>query len=776
MKASNISLLYVEDNIHDQAAFKRFASRCDMGMSYDVVSSVSEAIEKLKSGKFNIVLADYILDDGNAITILKRFKDVPLIMVTWQGNEEISAKAIKLGAYDYLIKDFECNYLQRLPVMIERAISYRKLELESKNYYKDLEERVNERTKELVQEITKGQLTRRKLHESEMRFEELAENISEVFRITSIDLKKIYYVSPAYQAIWGHSCESLYGRPLSWVDSIHVDDRDKVINAIKKAVKDKSEFLEEYRILRPDGSIRWIIDHIVFIKTVSEFTDHSIAIAEDISERKASNDRVLKLSQIIDCSPASVVVTDTEGHIEYVNQQFTSITGYTFKEVIGKNPRILKSGTLPHDYYIRLWATISAGYPWNGRFHNKKKNGELYWEYQSISPIKDENGKIINYVAIKIDDTERIRAEEEARKNEQRLANILELSQDAIISIDEYHNVIIFNKGAEFVFDYVKAEVSGKPINMLFAEKSKNIINKYLKTICKSQLEMGILRDNNELFGCRRNNEEFPVEVSVSKFKEDDQLILTLILRDITERKKMEAEVLKAEKLKSLGVLAGGIAHDFNNLLALIRGNTNLAMLEVKAGDKIYDILVKVEKASMQASGLTEQLVSFTKHGTPIKKTTSISELVKDSTDIILPGSNVKGKLFIEEDLWSVDVDVGQINQVITNLVINAQQAMCKGGLLEIRAENVITSIPKETTLIKKEKYVKLSFKDNGAGIPRDILPKIFDPYFTTKKNGTGLGLASSYSIIKDHNGLMEVDSVLGEGTIFSVYLPASLK
>lgn len=253
---------------------------------------------------------------------------------------------------------------------------------------------------------------------------------------------------------------------------------------------------------------------------------------------------------------------------------------------------------------------------------------------------------------------------------------------------------------------------------------------------------------------------------------------LIVVAENITERKKAEEHLFKMQKLESVGVLAGGIAHDFNNILTAITGNVSLAKLKINNLDcpgieSLLNLLSEAENASLQAKNLTQQLLTFAKGGVPILKTTAISELLKETAEFALRGSNVKFVSEIPTDLWAAEVDEGQISQVIHNLILNADQAMPGGGIIEIKAENTLINVESPLPL-SEGMYVKISIKDNGVGIPREHLSNIFDPYFSTKQRGSGLGLTSSYSIIRKHCGLIEVDSEIGIGTTFQIYLPAT--
>lgn len=243
-------------------------------------------------------------------------------------------------------------------------------------------------------------------------------------------------------------------------------------------------------------------------------------------------------------------------------------------------------------------------------------------------------------------------------------------------------------------------------------------------------------------------------------------------LSDITDRKQLETELVKVQKLESVGILAGGIAHDFNNILTAILGNISLAKV-YSDSEKVIEKLEKAEKASMQAKDLTQELLTFSRGGAPVKKLIYIEEMLRDSAIFALRGSNVRRELSIPNDLWPLEVDPGQISRVINNIVINAVQASSDGGVIKVCAQN--KTLGTESGLpLHPGAYIEVSIEDQGIGIPEENLQKIFYPYFTTKREGTGLGLASSYSIIKNHDGYITAESQVNVGTIFHIHLPAS--
>lgn len=237
--------------------------------------------------------------------------------------------------------------------------------------------------------------------------------------------------------------------------------------------------------------------------------------------------------------------------------------------------------------------------------------------------------------------------------------------------------------------------------------------------------------------------------------------------------RRTKEQFYQAQKMESVGILAGGIAHDFNNLLATIMGNISLAKMMTKPEDKMFTVLTRAEKESLRAKDLTQQLLTFSKGGTPVKKIVAIPRIIKDSANIALRGSKVSCDVSLPDGIWPVEADEGQIIQAINNIIINADQAMPEGGIIRVQAENI--RIDGSNGLrIPEGTYVKISIQDQGIGISEENLAKIFDPFFTTKPKGTGLGLTTAYSIVKKHNGVIKVDSKIGIGTTFQIYLPAS--
>jgi PAS domain S-box-containing protein len=242
---------------------------------------------------------------------------------------------------------------------------------------------------------------------------------------------------------------------------------------------------------------------------------------------------------------------------------------------------------------------------------------------------------------------------------------------------------------------------------------------------------------------------------------------------DITQRKQAEEELVKLQNLESLSLLAGTIAHNFNNILMVILGNISFAKMLLPQDNAAYERLVTAETASLQAKDLTQQFLTFAKGGDPVKKSISVADILVIHGRLALSGAQSTCEYILPADLWRIEADESQIGQVLTNLLINAEQSMPKGGTIKVHGENILIEA-KQKLPLKQGRYVKISITDQGSGIPEEHLSKVFDPYFTTKKKGRGLGLASAYSILKKHGGHIKVESSSGSGTTFTLFLPAS--
>ena len=342
------------------------------------------------------------------------------------------------------------------------------------------------------------------------------------------------------------------------------------------------------------------------------------------------------------------------------------------------------------------------------------------------------------------------------------MANILENTTDGFFAVDSEWKITHFNAEAEKLLGRTRDEVLGHRLWEKLLEQVGSVFEAYYQRVMAEQIPQEF--EASDFSGkVWYEVRAYPSNGGVSVF-----------FRDISERRKIEADRLTTSKLESLGTLAGGIAHDLNNILTVISGNIGLAQIEAPAeSGNLLGFLSKAGQAAQHAAHLSSQLLTFSKGGTPLKKVVSIGELLEHSAEFSLYGSNLRADFDIAVDLWKAEVDAGQIEQVVNALMLNAREAMPHGGTVRVRARNVVFE-DKPGAILPEGHYIKITITDRGSGIPDELRTKIFDPYFTTKPTGTGLGLAISYSIVKKHGGLLNLENSSPEGTAFAFYLRAS--
>lgn len=522
------------------------------------------------------------------------------------------------------------------------------LRLEARNIpYQGKEVRVVE-----FRDITDQKKSEAALRKSEEKYRLIAENMSDVVSIMDLNLR-FTYVSSSIKHLSGFTSETFINHsveeimPPEYFEKImKVFGEEMMMETSGKADPYRTRIIEfeQYTI---DHSTVWVEASCSFLRDSEKRAAGVLVISRNISDRKQAEVERERLMAAVEQSGDAIVVTDINGVIQYVNPAFQKVTGYTWDEAIHRNPSLLKSGRQDKTFYQNLWETVSSGQTWSGRMVNKKKDGSLYTEDATISPVFDSSGKIINFVAVK---------------------------------------------------------------------------------------------------------------------------------KDVTEHLRLSAQVQQAQKLESIGTLAGGIAHDFNNILTSVIGYTELALVDVEKGSPAEDYLQEIYTAGMRARDLVKQILAFARQSDDAIKPVQIDTIAKEALSLIR--ASIPATIRIDQKIQKNLTIMGnstQIHQVLMNVCTNAAHAMeDNGGILEVSIKAVAVDQNDGLKDLVPGEYAEIKISDTGAGIDPAIMDKIFDPFFTTKDTGkgTGMGLALVHGIIKSYNGTITAESELGQGSVFTIYLP----
>jgi PAS domain S-box-containing protein len=523
--------------------------------------------------------------------------------------------------------------------------------------------------------------------------------------------------------------------------------------------------------------------HRNLVRVMAENGLKNLKLAQEVEDRRRTERALLEseatLRAITRSARDAIVMIDDQGRVTFWNAMAEEMLGWEAAEVLGRDLHLVVAPRRCHDEYYRAMGHFVRFGQGNaiGRTLElsalRRDATEIPVELSLSSVMLDGRWHAVGIIR---NISERKRAEEMLQASEERYRKFASLTSDYVFRcsrVDQQQYRIQWMGGAvEAITGYSQEEMYEKGcwLSIVHPDDGERIGARLMayepgmrdsasfRIITKS----GQVRWLKESCCCERGGAP-------------GELVLYGTSQDITEQEVLHGQLLKTQKLESLGVFAGGIAHDFNNLLTGIIANISLAKVFVTPTDKIFTRLDEAERAADRARDLTQQLLTFSRGGAPVKKSASLEQILMDSVSFVLRGSNVRCEFMVPEDIWPVEVDVGQISQVINNLLINADQAMPQGGTVRVRIENLVAG-PCDTLPLGEGRYVKCSVADQGTGIPEDLLSRIFDPYFTTKQKGSGLGLATVHSIVKKHGGHIGVESRVGVGTVFHLYLPAATR
>ncbi len=564
-----------------------------------------------------------------------------------------------------------------------------------------------------------------------------------------------------------------------------VPERPEMDRRCREAILGGQEGYEQiFRFVRDDGVATWISENVT-IHRLAENRYWLVGVAVDITEQRlseearlASEQRLLEILTRAECLLWEATA-DLSG--ETWRWHFSIQPSRLGHRLHGVDQPQVEAGLwrkfdIPEreEMNARCRAAMERGLPgYEQIFHIVQPDGSRLWIRESVS-ISPLGGKRFSLVGVAVDITATRSAEEALATEKERLAVTLRAMNEAVITTDTMGCIQFMNPAAAALLECSAQEGVGRPVQQVCRlENSRTGAPTELPVARVARGDIvADLPAHTRLVG--RSGRTRVVEGCCAPIHAADSKVTgaVIVLRDVTEQDRLEQELVRATRLESVGVLAGGIAHDFNNILTAVMGNLALAQLDIPAENPALTSLRSAEKAALRARDLTQQLLTFAKGGDPVRAAIQLDTVVREMAGFALHGSSIKAHYDLAPDLWAADADKGQIGRVVQNLVINAVQAMPKGGSLRIMARNDPQAHLDQPGLAAGN-YIQIAISDSGVGIDPENLSRIFDPYFTTKQTGTGLGLAAVYSIIRKHHGHIEVESRMGEGTTFRFWLPA---
>ena len=471
------------------------------------------------------------------------------------------------------------------------------------------------------------------------------------------------------------------------------------------------------------------------------------------------------LSRAVEQSASMVIITDARGIIEYVNPRFTEVTGYTPDEAIGEHTRLLKSGESSPEEYAQLWETIVAGREWRGEFHNRKRNGDLYWAQASISPIRDEADAITHYLAIEEDVTDSKRTQDALRESEELLQGLLRNLPEGVCLLNDERHPVMSNSRAREYLQVLAAGASRETIGALGNRTLDEVLVPRADGLPHEVVVDGPPRRIYEI-------QARPIT------RGETEGWCALVVRDVTQEREIQEKIAQQERLASVGQLAAGIAHDFNNLLTVMMGVAQLLELQEEVPDSVKESLGTITSQGDRAAQLIRQVLDFSRQSVVHRQPMNLVPFLKESVKLLertLP-ETIELVPEFQSPALSVSANPSQLQQVVTNLVVNARDAMPDGGelRLELSSLEVKTGDSPPYHKMGPGNWAVLVVRDTGTGVPAEVIDRIYEPFFTTKPHGegTGLGLAQVYGIVKQHGGYIDAESTPGRGTTFSIYLP----
>jgi len=603
----------------------------------------------------------------------------------------------------------------------------------------------------------------------------------------------ISLTNTCFEALSGYSREEIEGR-ISWTVFVHEDDLDNMRLYHEKRRTDPGSAPAEYefRLINRQGQVRYMFLNVRMIPG----TKQSVVSCRDITERKHVEDALRQSEEryrnILEHIEDIYFEVDLKGNIAFVNRAGISAVGYTREEIIGSRYSTLMEEEDARELFDKFNEVYLTDRPTKvSDWRLIRKDGSTFVVEASVTLKRDYHGNIEGFLGILRDVTERRLAEDALRESEKRYRMLAENVREVIWTIDYNLRATYMSPSVEHLLGYTPQEAMAQPMKKLLASESyRYAIDMFKENTMVKPGQKGsdpfkylIL----ELEHIRKDGSTFWGETTMTHLFDEDGFPIGVlgVMRDITDRKRSEQEknrlerqLLHAQRMEAVGTLAGGIAHDFNNLLTGIQGNVSLLLLDIDSRHPHADRIKYIEQYVQRGAELSRQLLGFARGGKYEVKPTDMADFIGKSSSMFgRAKKEVRITTRFQEGLWVVEVDQGQMEQVLLNLFVNAWHAMPDGGDLRIFAENVMLDEDHSKTYqVIPGRYVRIAVSDSGIGMDEKTKARIFDPFFTTKEmgRGTGLGLASVYGIIKNHNGIIDVESEKNKGATFIIYLPAS--
>ncbi len=616
------------------------------------------------------------------------------------------------------------------------------------------------------------QLTKQALRASEEEYRELVQSAnSQILRLNNDG--EIEFANKYACDFFGYELDELIGRPVIGTITPAVESSGRDLSSLLTAIHANPDAyaINENENIKRNGERVWIVWTNRALHDDDGNLSGMLCIGNDVTASRKAADELRWHKRMTDQSSDHIALIDSDYRYQAVNSMFPKLFGIPREEIIGRhmaemlgmeyfetNAKAMVDRCLAgHEAEIEAWFAFPT------------QDRPRYFHIQYV-PYVDEDGKILGVVVTGHDFTDRKRMEEDLEKADKFSNDVIAFAHFGIVVLDLDLRYIVWNPFMERLTGLSQREAIGKKPAELFEDAEQHSFEEMMQQALQG--DNGVISDAPYHVLSTGKSGWTVAQYSPYTNPAGETIGILGVIQDITEQRHFEQHRQELAKLESIGALAGGLAHDFNNHLMAIIGNITLARMQLGASSDVTGLLEQAEQACLQARHVTQQLLTFAKGGEPVKELISLDELIRSTAKFTMSGAKTQCMLNIAEDLWPAEIDEGQINQVLQNLLINATQAMPDGGEIQVIAENIWAE-PDDFPQLSAGPYVRIAVVDEGIGIPPQHLARIFEPYFSTKQMGSGLGLATSHSIIMRHGGCIEVTSASGKGTTFEIYLPA---